>query len=222
MKEKSARKQLDNVDISSSKVDRIEANNNAPGLLETTPSQLFLDQSLNSSNLGQILGPQTPKESRMVGFETVQQQVKVFSEVYGQLMERVEQIDFSESSWIDELHTTFDMIQQEAGPQINTRFKFTDNLADQMVVHGIASTHLKLLKIIDQQKTMENIYQCLSLAGLTLSSLSQLAARNGTLQRIVEGRIEKALVPLLSVLAFNSLDINPYQSTLIPYLPVFS
>jgi hypothetical protein len=95
-------------------------------------------------------------------------------------------------------------------------------LADQMVVHGIANTHFKLLKIIDQQKTMENIYQCLSLAGLTLSSLSQLAARNGTLQRIVESKIDKALIPLLSVLTFNNLDINPYQSTLIPYLPVFS
>ena len=75
--------------------------------------------------------------------------MKIFSEVYGQLMERVEQIDFGESSWIDELHATFDMIQQEAGPHISTRFKFTDNLADQMVVHGIASTHFKLLKIID-------------------------------------------------------------------------
>jgi hypothetical protein len=91
-----------------------------------------------------------------------------------------------------------------------------------MVVHGIANTHFKLLKIIDQQKTMETIYQCLSLAGLTLSSLSQLAARNGTLQRIVESKIDKALIPLLSVLTFNNLDINPYQSTLIPYLPVFS
>jgi hypothetical protein len=69
---------------------------------------------------------------------------------------------------------------------------------------------------------MDNIYQCLSLAGLTLSSLSQLAARNGTLQRIVESKIDKALLPLLSVLTFNSLDLNPYQSTLIPYLPVFS
>ena len=158
----------------------------------------------------------------MIGFETVQQQVKVFADVYGQLIEKVEEIDFGENNWIDELHATFDMIRQEAGPQLNTRFKFTDSLAEQLVVHGIAGTHFKLLDIIDQQKTMDNIYQCLSLAGLTLSSLSQLAARNGALQRIVESQIDKALRPLLSVLAFNNLDINPYQSTLVPYLPVFA
>ena len=53
---------------------------------------------------------QTPKESKAIGFETVQQQVKIFSEVYGQLIEKVEEIDFGESNWIDELHATFDMI----------------------------------------------------------------------------------------------------------------
>lgn len=42
-KDQNSYKQLDNVDITSSKVDRIEQNNNAQVLLETTQSQLFLD-----------------------------------------------------------------------------------------------------------------------------------------------------------------------------------
>lgn len=110
VKDQSSHKHIENIDISSSKVDRIEQNNNAQGLLETTQSQLFLDQSLNSSKLGLILDPTTPKESKVIGFETVQQQVKIFSEVYGPLIEKVEEIDFGESNWIDELHATFDMI----------------------------------------------------------------------------------------------------------------
>lgn len=42
-KDQNSYKQLENVDITSSKVDRIEQNNNAQVLLETTQSQLFLD-----------------------------------------------------------------------------------------------------------------------------------------------------------------------------------
>jgi hypothetical protein len=36
--------------------------------------------------------------------------VKLFSEVYGPLIEKVEEIDVGESNWIEELHSTFDMI----------------------------------------------------------------------------------------------------------------
>ena len=85
----------------------------------------------------------------------------------------VEQLDFDQHDWIEELISVLESINKELKTG-EFEFNKIGSLMEKMEVYEILRCHTNLLKIADEYKSMVNIYQCISVSRWVLTSFRHL------------------------------------------------